>query len=60
MRFSKLSESFELGYLAKWSIIGILIGIIAGTGAVVFFEGLKYGTLYFLGYGAGFSLLGRE
>jgi CIC family chloride channel protein len=54
MKLPDLAKSLEIKYLKKWSIIGVLVGIIAGIGAVVFFEGLKLGTRYFLGYGAGF------
>ena len=30
------------GYLRKWLILGIAIGVIAGLGAVVFYLALKY------------------
>ena len=49
-----LLESLKTSYLRKWSLIGILIGIVAGLGSIVFFEGLKFGTYYLLGHGAGF------
>jgi chloride channel protein, CIC family len=31
-------------------IIAIVVGIIAGVGALLFFEGLKWGTAFFMGY----------
>lgn len=49
-----LFKTIEFDYLKKWVILGVLIGIVAGVGAIVFFSGLKYGTIYFLGSGAGF------
>ncbi len=48
-----LRETWRRSYLRKWSLISIPIGIIAGLGSIVFFEGLKFATSYFLG-GAGF------
>jgi CIC family chloride channel protein len=50
----RLIEVLELGYLQKWGLIGIIVGIIAGLGAIVFYTLLEYGTYYFLGYGASF------
>lgn len=44
------------GYLRKWLILGISIGIIAGLGAVVFFLALKYSTAFFLGYLGGYDV----
>ncbi|MCK9579222.1 MAG: chloride channel protein [Methanoregula sp.] len=31
-------------------VIAIVVGIIAGVGALLFFEGLKWGTAFFMGY----------
>ncbi len=45
---------FEIEYLKKITIIGITVGIIAGIGAIIFYEALNFCTHYFLGYGAGF------
>ena len=39
----------ESGYLRKWLILGVSIGIIAGLGAVVFFLSLKYTGEFLLG-----------
>ena len=41
-------------YLRKWVILGALIGIVAGLGAVVFFTALELGTRLFLGLLAGY------
>lgn len=38
------------GYLRKWLILGITIGIIAGLGAVVFYVALEYVGRFLLGY----------
>jgi CIC family chloride channel protein len=54
MHLNELLKSAEISYLKKWTLIGLLIGIVAGIGSIIFYEGLKYGTYYFLGYGAGF------
>ena len=37
------------GYLRKWLILGVAIGVIAGLGAVVFYLALKYAGEYLLG-----------
>lgn len=44
------------GYLRKWLILGIAIGIIAGLGAVVFFLMLKYSGEFLLGYLGGYHV----
>jgi H+/Cl- antiporter ClcA len=36
-------------YLTKWVILGGVIGVIAGLGAVVFYEALRLSTQFFLG-----------
>jgi CIC family chloride channel protein len=36
------------GYLCKWLILVIVIGVIAGLGAVVFYLALKYTGEFFL------------
>lgn len=41
-------------YLRKWVILGALIGLISGLGAVVFFDALGLATRAFLGVLAGF------
>lgn len=37
------------GYLRKWLILGVAIGIIAGLGAVIFYLALKYAGEFLLG-----------
>lgn len=43
------------GYLRKWVILGSLIGIVAGLGAVVFTAALTWATHFFLGVLAGYT-----
>lgn len=47
-------KALRLGYLWKWNLIGITVGIIAGLGAIIFYTLLEYFTYLFLGLGAGF------
>ncbi|MCV7174415.1 chloride channel protein [Mycolicibacterium sphagni] len=44
----------ESGYLRKWLILGVSIGIIAGLGAVVFYLALDYTGQFLLGYLGGY------
>ena len=44
------------GYLRKWLILGISIGIIAGIGAVVFYLALDYAGRFLLGYLADYQI----
>ena len=44
------------GYLRKWLILGVAIGVIAGLGAVVFYLALKYTTEFLLGYLGGYDV----
>ncbi|MHC9294618.1 chloride channel protein [Mycobacterium sp. LTG2003] len=44
------------GYLRKWLILGISIGIIAGLGAVVFYLALDYAGRFLLGYLGGYDI----
>ena len=41
-------------YLMKWIVLGGVIGLIAGLGAVVFFEALQLSARFFLGTLVGF------
>ena len=43
-------------YLQKWLVLGILIGTMAGVGAVVFYEALLACTHFFLGTLAGYHV----
>ncbi len=47
-------SSREFRFLLRWSVIASVIGVVAGLGAILFYEMLNYGTRLFLGYGAGF------
>ncbi len=42
------------GYLRKWLILGVAIGVIAGLGAVVFYLALDYTGQFLLGYLGGY------
>ncbi len=44
----------DSGYLRKWLILGVAIGIIAGLGAVVFYLALDYTGRVLLGYLGGY------
>ncbi|MCV7344656.1 chloride channel protein [Mycolicibacterium rhodesiae] len=44
------------GYLRKWLILGISIGIIAGLGAVTFYLALDYTGQFLLGYVGGYQI----
>jgi H+/Cl- antiporter ClcA len=44
-----------LSYLPKWLVLGSVIGVIAGLGAVVFYEALAFATHVFLGVLAGYQ-----
>ena len=45
----------EADHLRKWIVLGALIGVIAGLGAVVFFTALEFATKVFLGGLAGYT-----
>ncbi|MGD1172416.1 chloride channel protein [Mycobacterium seoulense] len=44
------------GYLQKWLLLGVMIGIVAGLGAVVFYLALKYTGEFLLGYLGGYHI----
>lgn len=50
----KQSHIHEFSYLKKWIIIGILIGIIAGVGSIIFLFAIQFFSYIFLGLGAGY------
>jgi chloride channel protein, CIC family len=50
-RWSRSSRA----YLQKWLVIGALVGVVAGLGAIVFFAAIAFCTRIFLGLGAGFT-----
>jgi H+/Cl- antiporter ClcA len=41
------------GYFRKWVVLAVLIGTVAGVGAIVFFEAIDLATKLFLGWIAG-------
>jgi CIC family chloride channel protein len=43
-------------YLKKWTVLGVLIGAVAGLGAIVFYEALTFSTHFFLGVLAGYRV----
>ena len=43
-------------YLAKWSVLGVVIGVVAGLGAIVFYEALVVCTHLFLNVCAGYQV----
>ena len=43
-------------YLQKWLVLGVLIGAMAGVGAIVFYEALLLSTHFFLGVLAGYHV----
>jgi CIC family chloride channel protein len=44
------------GYLRKWLVLGIAVGVIAGLGAVVFYWALKYTGDFLLGFLADYQV----
>jgi chloride channel protein, CIC family len=46
----------NLEYLYKWLLLGIIVGVVAGAGAVIFYLALRYTTHFLLGYVAGYHL----
>ncbi|MGD1256734.1 chloride channel protein [Mycobacterium seoulense] len=44
------------GYLQKWLLLGVMIGFVAGLGAVVFYLALKYTGEFLLGYLGGYHI----
>ncbi|NNN20362.1 MAG: chloride channel protein, partial [Acidimicrobiaceae bacterium] len=46
----------SMSYLPKWLILATVIGIIAGLGAVLFYEALTLATHFFLGYLGGYKV----
>ena len=43
-------------YLKKWSVLGVVIGAVAGLGAIVFYEALVLATHFFLNVCAGYQV----
>ncbi|APV44799.1 chloride channel protein, CIC family [Dehalogenimonas formicexedens] len=49
-----ISTFIGRGYLRKWLVIAILIGIVAGVGSIIFYMAINWATWLFLEKGAGF------
>ena len=43
------------GYLRKWLVLGVLIGVVAGLGAIAFTAALRWATDFFLGVIGGYT-----
>ncbi len=50
----KLKKAVGANNLLKWNLLGVLVGIIAGIGAIVFYTLLEYCSYWLLGVGAGY------
>ena len=50
-----LSGLRTASYVRKWLVLGVLIGIVAGLGAVVFYDALHVGTHFLLGALGGYT-----
>ena len=46
----------NLEYLYKWLLLGVIIGVVAGLGAVIFYLALRYTGRFLLGYLAGYHV----
>ncbi|HZD35930.1 MAG TPA: hypothetical protein VE130_12060 [Nitrososphaeraceae archaeon] len=44
----------ESSYLKKWTFLGIVIGIVAGVGSVIFLLAIQFFSYIFLGLAAGY------
>ncbi|MGA2158850.1 MAG: chloride channel protein [Dehalococcoidia bacterium] len=53
-RFLRFIAYIDFGYLRKWLTLGILIGIVAGVGSIVFYQMIAWASAFFLGYMAGY------
>ena len=45
----------DVGYVRKWIILGLVIGVVAGLGAIAFTWALRLATEFFLGTLAGYT-----
>ena len=46
----------ETTYTKKWLLLGVIIGVVAGLGAVVFYEALRFADYFFLQVIAGYRV----
>ncbi len=51
---TKIRNYINSTYMGKWALVGILIGIVAGLGATIFYFSIQYVTNYMLGGITGF------
>ena len=51
---TRINRVIQQGYLAKWVVVGVLIGIIAGAGAVAFYFAIQNVSNLMLGGITGF------
>jgi len=51
---SRINRVIQSNYLAKWAVVGILIGTIAGVGAIIFYALIQLATNSILGGLTGF------
>jgi hypothetical protein len=54
LAFSRFNEVSNLSYLIRWTILGIIIGSIAGGAAIAFSLGVEFFTTIFLDIRADF------
>lgn len=47
--------NLDFSYFRKWILIGFILGIVAGLGAVALFLSVEFFTAFFLGIGTGYS-----
>ena len=45
----------EANYLRKWVVLGALIGVVGGIGAIAFYTALELATRFFLGFLGGYT-----
>jgi len=46
--------NLDFSYFRKWILIGFMLGVVAGLGAIVLFLSVEFFTGLFLGFGAGY------
>lgn len=55
-RLLPIGSGFESSrYLGKWLLLGLLVGVVAGVGAIVFYQALELATRLFLGGLVGYT-----
>ena len=47
--------NLDFSYFRKWILIGFILGVVAGLGAVALFLSVEFFTTLFLELGAGYS-----